>query len=82
MLSSILLLSLLNGFSSGHPIPGRRLKARQADPAKMQTVLHESNNCTPARQAEQDNSQDIACLLDTFKPFVDSVRQQVSEHAL
>ena len=82
MLSSILLLSLLNGFSFGHPIPGGRLKARQADPAKIQTVIHPIKNCTPARQAEQDNTQDIACLLDTFKPLFDSVSQQVSEHAL
>lgn len=78
ILSSILLLSLLNGFSSGRPIQGGRLRARQANPVKVQTVIHEIKNCTPARQAERDNTHDIACLLDTFKPFVNSLNQRVS----
>ena len=83
MLSSILLLSLLNGFSSGHPIPGGRLQTRQADHdyAKFETYIHGSNTCTPAHQAEQDNTQNIACLLDTFEPFI-NMSPQVSEHAL
>ena len=84
---SILLLSLLNGIS-GHPI-GESLglnmrEARQAGPINpilIQTVIHEGSNCTPARlQAERDNTvtHDIACLLDTFEPFIDSLIQQVS----
>jgi hypothetical protein len=81
ILCSILLLSLLNGLS-GHPIGGKKLRdSRQAnptpDPVKIQTVIHPSRNCTPARQAEQNNTQDIACILDTLKPFVDSLRQQL-----
>ena len=70
----ILLLSLLNGLS-GHPI-GERLRARQAasppesrNMVHMQNVLHD-NNCTAARQAERDNTHDIACLLETFNQQV------------
>ena len=79
ILLSILLLSL-NGLS-GHPIGER--SARQAPSKNMvdiQNVKHDRNECTPARQAEQDNTHDIACIVDTFKPFADSLDQLVSMH--
>ena len=75
---SILLLSLLNGIS-GRPI------TREARQVLIQNVNHKANNCTPARlQAERDNTvtHDIACLLDTFKPFIDDLYQRVSMYAL
>ena len=77
---SILLLSL-SGLS-GHPIGERSAMERSPNPVNIQNVNHKPNECTPARQAEQDNTQDIACILDTFEPFIDSLYQQVSVHAL
>lgn len=67
---SILLLSL-NGLS-GHPIGERN--------AYIENFDHKPNECTPALQAERDNTHDIACIVDTFEPFADSLNQQVNMH--
>lgn len=83
----LVLVSLLNGIS-GHPI-GERIQSATTpptpdpNPAGIQTVPHEPKECTPARQAEQDNTHDIACLLDVFVPFITSLSQrtQVSVHS-
>lgn len=78
---SILLLSL-NGLS-GHPIGERSARETSSrNPVNIQNVNHERDECTPARQAEQDNTHDIACILDTFEPFIDSLYQQVSVYEL
>ena len=81
-LSILLRLSLLNGIS-GRPITRETRKASPRNQVLIQNVIHEANSCTPARlKAERDNTvtHDIACLLDTFKPFIDDLNQQVNMH--
>ena len=79
--SGISILLAIVSLLSGHPIGERIRDARTPtqNPVKIQTVTHEANECIPARQAERDNTHDIACLLDVFEPFTS---HQVSMHTL
>ena len=73
---SILLLTF-NGISS-HPIGERSAMTPAPEPIMIQSITHPPNECTPARQAERDNTHDIACLLDVFESYTSSQPQSVS----
>lgn len=51
---------------------------REATPVLIQTIEHEEDECAPRLQAQQNNTQDIACLLESFDTIISNQISMVS----